>query len=284
MSHVMNTYARQPVAFVRGQGVWLWDEAGKKYLDALAGIAVNTLGHNHPRLVRALTEQIGRIIHSSNLFQMPLQEQAADRIAADHRPGRGVLLQFRAGSERGRDQGRAQVRPRPRHRRARHHRHGEGLPRPLAGDAVGHRQPQGAGRLRAAGAGLRARAAERPGGGAPGRRAQQERGGGVRRADPGRRRHQRLAPGVPEGPARKSATATNGCSCPTRCSAAWGAPASGSSTSTPASCPTWCRSPRASPAACRWAPAWSAAARRACSSPATTARPSAATRSRCAAW
>ena len=81
MSHVMNTYARQPVAFVRGQGVWLWDEAGKKYLDALSGIAVNTLGHNHPRLVRALTEQIGRVMHTSNLFQMPLQEQAADRIA-----------------------------------------------------------------------------------------------------------------------------------------------------------------------------------------------------------
>jgi acetylornithine aminotransferase len=77
----MNTYARQPVAFVRGQGVWLWDEAGRKYLDALAGIAVNTLGHNHPRLTRALTEQIERIIHGSNLFQMPLQEQAADRIA-----------------------------------------------------------------------------------------------------------------------------------------------------------------------------------------------------------
>src|SRR5512134_3753226 len=53
MSHVMNTYARQPVAFVRGQGVWLYDASGKQYLDALAGIAVNTLGHNHPRLVRA---------------------------------------------------------------------------------------------------------------------------------------------------------------------------------------------------------------------------------------
>ena len=77
----MNTYARQPVAFVRGQGVWLWDEAGKKYLDALAGIAVNTLGHNHPRLVRALTEQIGRIIHTSNLFRVPQQEAAADRVA-----------------------------------------------------------------------------------------------------------------------------------------------------------------------------------------------------------
>jgi acetylornithine/N-succinyldiaminopimelate aminotransferase len=81
MSHVMNTYARQPVAFVRGQGVWLWDEAGKKYLDALAGIAVNTLGHNHPRLVRALSEQIGRIIHTSNLFGVPQQEAAADRVA-----------------------------------------------------------------------------------------------------------------------------------------------------------------------------------------------------------
>jgi len=77
----MNTYARQPVAFVRGQGVWLWDEAGRKYLDALAGIAVNTLGHNHPRLVRALTEQIGRIIHTSNLFRVPQQEAAADRVA-----------------------------------------------------------------------------------------------------------------------------------------------------------------------------------------------------------
>ena len=78
----MNTYARQPVAFARGQGVWLWDEAGKKYLDALAGIAVNTLGHNHPRLVRALSEQIARVIHTSNLFRIPAQEAAADRVAA----------------------------------------------------------------------------------------------------------------------------------------------------------------------------------------------------------
>ena len=81
MSHVMNTYARQPVAFVRGEGVWLYDEAGRKYLDALAGIAVNTLGHNHPKLVKALSEQIGRIIHTSNLFQNPAQEAAADRVA-----------------------------------------------------------------------------------------------------------------------------------------------------------------------------------------------------------
>src|SRR3989442_12366543 len=82
MSHVMNTYARQPVAFVRGEGVWLWDEAGKKYLDALAGIAVNTLGYGHPRLIRALSEQIGRLMHSSNLFRIPPQEAAPDRPAA----------------------------------------------------------------------------------------------------------------------------------------------------------------------------------------------------------
>src|ERR1700694_2904438 len=81
MSHVMNTYARQPVAFVRGEGVWLWDEAGRKYLDALAGIAVNTLGYAHPKLTRALTEQIGRVMHPSNLFRIPVQEAAADRLA-----------------------------------------------------------------------------------------------------------------------------------------------------------------------------------------------------------
>lgn len=81
MSHVMNTYARQPVAFVRGQGVWLWDEAGRKYLDALAGIAVSTLGYAHPKLTRALAEQAGRVIHTSNLFRIPQQEAAADRIA-----------------------------------------------------------------------------------------------------------------------------------------------------------------------------------------------------------
>src|SRR5260370_10598626 len=81
MSHVMNPYARQPVAFVRGEGVWLWAEAGKKYLAARAGIAVNTLGYAHARLTRALTEQIGRLMHPSNLFRIPLQEAAADRLA-----------------------------------------------------------------------------------------------------------------------------------------------------------------------------------------------------------
>ena len=82
MSHVMNTYARQPVAFVRGEGVWLWDEEGRKYLDALAGIAVNTLGYAHPKLTKALTARINSgVVHTSNLWRIPDQEAAADRVA-----------------------------------------------------------------------------------------------------------------------------------------------------------------------------------------------------------
>ena len=78
--YLMQTYARLPVAFVRGEGVWLFDENGDKYLDALAGIAVNGLGHAHPRLVRALCEQAGRLIHTSNLYRIPAQERLAERL------------------------------------------------------------------------------------------------------------------------------------------------------------------------------------------------------------
>ena len=81
MSHVMNTYARLPVAFTHGEGVWLYDETGKRYLDALSGIAVNTLGYNHPRLVKAIADQAARVLHTSNLYRIPLQEQLSDRIA-----------------------------------------------------------------------------------------------------------------------------------------------------------------------------------------------------------
>jgi len=80
-SHVMNTYARLPVVFTHGEGAWLYDESGKRYLDALAGIAVSTLGHNHPRLVRAISEQAGRVLHTSNLYRIALQEKLADRLA-----------------------------------------------------------------------------------------------------------------------------------------------------------------------------------------------------------
>jgi len=82
MSHLMNTYARQPVAFTHGEGAWLWDSNGKRYLDALAGIAVNTLGHAHPRYTAALNAQIGKLIHVSNVYQVPQQEQLADKLCA----------------------------------------------------------------------------------------------------------------------------------------------------------------------------------------------------------
>ncbi len=81
-THLMQTYAPLPVAFARGEGVWLWDTDGKRYLDALAGIAVNGLGHNHPVLVRALCEQAAKLIHTSNLFRVPEQERAAERVCA----------------------------------------------------------------------------------------------------------------------------------------------------------------------------------------------------------
>lgn len=77
----MNTYARLPVSFVRGEGVWLWDGQGKRYLDAVAGLAVNTLGHAHPRLVKALSEQVRTLIHTSNLYQVQKQEELAARLA-----------------------------------------------------------------------------------------------------------------------------------------------------------------------------------------------------------
>ncbi|TMH11831.1 MAG: aspartate aminotransferase family protein [Betaproteobacteria bacterium] len=78
--HVMKTYGRLPMALSHGRGCWLWDTDGKKYLDGLGGIAVNTLGHAHPKLVPALQEQIGRIIHTSNYYAAPLQEKLAAKL------------------------------------------------------------------------------------------------------------------------------------------------------------------------------------------------------------
>ena len=81
-SHLMQTYSPQPVAFARGEGAWLWDTEGKKYLDALAGIAVSGLGHAHPVLTRAIAEQAGRIIHTSNLYRVAEQERLAEKLCA----------------------------------------------------------------------------------------------------------------------------------------------------------------------------------------------------------
>jgi len=78
--HVMNTYGRLPIALSHGQCCRVWDVNGKSYLDALGGIAVNTVGHNHPKLVAALRDQVGKIIHSSNYYHVPLQETLAAKL------------------------------------------------------------------------------------------------------------------------------------------------------------------------------------------------------------
>ena len=78
--HVMKTYGRLPVALAHGRGCRVWDVNGKEYLDALGGIAVNTLGHAHPKLVPALQEQVATLIHTSNYFHIPLQETLAARL------------------------------------------------------------------------------------------------------------------------------------------------------------------------------------------------------------
>ena len=78
--HVMNTYGRLPIALDHGDGVWVWDTEGRRYLDGLGGIAVNTLGHNHPKLVPALQDQIAKLIHSSNYYHVPGQEALAAKL------------------------------------------------------------------------------------------------------------------------------------------------------------------------------------------------------------
>ena len=77
---VMPTYARLPVTFERGEGVWLWDTDGKRYLDAISGVAVCSLGHAHPAIARAVATQAGRLLHTSNIYRIGLQEQLATHL------------------------------------------------------------------------------------------------------------------------------------------------------------------------------------------------------------
>jgi len=88
--HVMNTYGRLPIAMSHGRGCRVWDVNGKEYLDALGGIAVNTLGHAHPKLVPALQEQIATLIHTSNYYHVPDQERLAQMLV--ERSGKSVAL------------------------------------------------------------------------------------------------------------------------------------------------------------------------------------------------
>jgi len=78
--HLMNTYMRQPVTFVKGKGVWLWDNHNEQYLDALSGVAVNGLGHAHPKLVDTIAKQAANLIHVSNIYQIAEQSALADKL------------------------------------------------------------------------------------------------------------------------------------------------------------------------------------------------------------
>lgn len=79
-SALMQNYGRLPIAFERGVGIWLEEASGRRYLDALSGIAVCSLGHAHPKLVEAISEQAAQLIHCSNLFQIPLQEKLGEKL------------------------------------------------------------------------------------------------------------------------------------------------------------------------------------------------------------
>lgn len=96
-SHLMPIFNRLPVAFAHGQGVWLTDTNGKVYLDALSGIAVNGLGHNHPQLVAALQQQVTQLIHVSNLYEVPQQVELANALAI--RAGMSQVFFANSGAE-----------------------------------------------------------------------------------------------------------------------------------------------------------------------------------------
>ena len=97
MNAVMNTYARFPVTLVKGKGSKVWDDTGNVYLDFISGIAVNTLGHAHPAMVSALSEQAGQMLHCSNLFHIPKQQQLADKLVG--LSGLGSVFFCNSGAE-----------------------------------------------------------------------------------------------------------------------------------------------------------------------------------------
>ena len=105
---VIGTYARLPVEFVRGEGARLWDAEGNEYLDFLCGISVTSLGHCHPRVVAAVREQAGRLMHVSNLFYTEPAMRLAERLSRAEPRRQGVLLQLRRRGQRGGDQARPQ--------------------------------------------------------------------------------------------------------------------------------------------------------------------------------
>lgn len=93
----MPTYGRLPITFERGEGAWLWDENNNRYLDALSGVAVCNLGHAHPAVHKALCEQSGKLVHTSNIYRIAGQERLADQLTA--RSGMDSVFFCNSGAE-----------------------------------------------------------------------------------------------------------------------------------------------------------------------------------------
>ena len=193
----MQTYARKPVLFVRGEGMRLYDDDGREYLDFVSGIGAVNLGHAHPAVTAAVAEQAGKLVHVSNLYYVEHRAELACELVrlmgggmrvffansgAEANEGAIKLARKWAGqSQAGRVTSivtRSAV-----------------LPRPHAGDARRHRPAQQAGGVRAAARGLRARAAQRHR--RPGRRGRRVRGRGPARGRAGRGRRVAGVRGVP---------------------------------------------------------------------------------------
>ena len=153
---VVGTYARNPVEFVRGQGSVLWDADGHEYLDFLAGISVVQIGHCHPALVEAVTEQAARLMHVGNLYYTEPSMRLAGAAVGAGAGRQGVLLQLGHRGDRVRHQAGPPPPPPGRVRG-----HGGRLPRPHDGRAVGHAAGGQAGAVRAAGARFQGRAPRR---------------------------------------------------------------------------------------------------------------------------
>ena len=148
----MGTYGRQNLVFERGEGAWLITAAGDRYLDFASGIAVNVLGHAHPRLVAALTEQAGKLWHTSNLYRVEGQERLAERLVAVTFADKVFFCNSGAEACEAAIKARAALSFRLRQPRAlARHRLQRRLPRAHAGDHRRRRQRQIPRRLRAAG-------------------------------------------------------------------------------------------------------------------------------------
>ena len=221
---LLGNYKQAPYAIVRGEGCELFDADGKRFLDMFGGIATVSLGHNHPKVVAALEKQAHLLWHISNGYYIEPQIELAERLTR----ASGLQRAFFCNSGAEANEAALKLARRYFHEveaagPLRDHPLREQLPRPHARDHGCDRPNQVPEGLRAAAAGLLARAVRRPGGRGEGDRTRDRRDPG--RADPGRGRREGPAEGLPRRRCASSATSTGCCSCSTRSRPAWAAPA-----------------------------------------------------------